>query len=215
VSPSRISFAFAVVLLSACGGGGGGGSAGASAAAPARPNRSPTISGAPPAFALQGRGYAFQPAAEDPDGDALGFVVTNAPSWATFSPTTGRLSGLPRAADVGSTSNITIAVTDGSSLASIGPFSITVTAVASGAATLSWTTPLQNSDGTPLTDLVGYRIYFGTQSDDYTNSADVDLGLSTFVVDQLTPSSWYFAIAAVNAQGLQSRLSNEVSSSIR
>jgi hypothetical protein len=32
----------------------------------------------------------------------------------------------------------------------------------SGQATLSWDPPTTNVDGTPLTDLAGYKVYYGT-----------------------------------------------------
>ena len=37
--------------------------------------------------------YEFVPDAADADEDVLTFAIENRPDWATFSPTTGRLSG--------------------------------------------------------------------------------------------------------------------------
>ena len=48
-------------------------------------------------------------------------------------------------------------------------------AVAVGSATLSWTPPTQNMDGTPLTNLAGYRVYWGTSLGDYPNSTTLNL----------------------------------------
>ena len=36
-----------------------------------------------------------------------------------------------------------------------------------GNATLAWIPPLENTDGSPLQDLTGYRIHYGTQSGNY------------------------------------------------
>ncbi len=45
-----------------------------------------------------------------------------------------------------------------------------------------WEAPTQNMDGTPLTDLLGYVIYFGTSSGNYTNTR-------TLFVDQPWPAN--------------------------
>src|SRR5690606_18679553 len=68
--------------------------------------------------------YSFTPTASDPDRDTLGFSIENRPSWATFSSSTGRLSGTPTSS--GTFSNIIITVSDGQATASLPPFSITV-----------------------------------------------------------------------------------------
>ncbi|MEW6586171.1 MAG: hypothetical protein AB1442_11250, partial [Nitrospirota bacterium] len=39
--------------------------------------------------------------------------------------------------------------------------------------TLSWQAPATNEDGTPLTDLAGCKVYYGTVSRNYTQSSDV------------------------------------------
>ena len=75
-------------------------------------NRAPTISGTPATSVGVGQFYSFQPSASDPDGDTLAFSIQNKPSWATFSATTGRLSGTPTS--TGTFGNIVIRVTDGS-----------------------------------------------------------------------------------------------------
>lgn len=80
-----------------------------------------------------------------------------------------------------------------------------------GAVTLNWTPPTENTDGTPLMNLAGYDIHYGTQSGDYPNSIPVDNpGLATYVVDNLTPGTYYFSVSAVNAAGTESPLSSEV-----
>ena len=58
--------------------------------------------------------YNFQPKASDPDGNTLTFSIQNKPSWLVFNTTTGKLSGTPSSADVGTYSNIVISVSDGS-----------------------------------------------------------------------------------------------------
>jgi hypothetical protein len=88
-------------------------------------------------------------------------------------------------------------------------------AASSGAVTINWQPPTENIDGTPLTNLSGYDIHYGTSSGDYTQSISVsNPGLATYVVDNLTPGTYYFSVAAVNAQGTESPLSSEVSATV-
>ncbi len=78
------------------------------------------------------------------------------------------------------------------------------------AVTLSWQPPTQNVDGTPLT-LSGYSIYYGTQSQNYTDTIQVDNpGLATYVIDNLPPGTYYLAMTSNGADGSQSDLSPEV-----
>jgi hypothetical protein len=178
-------------------------------------NRAPVISGTPPTSVMQGTAYSFQPTAADADGDPLTFSVANAPSWATFSTTTGRLQGTPTAANVGTFNNITIRVGDGKTTSSLAPFNVTVLAVASGSATLSWTPPTTNTDGSPLTNLVGYRVYWGPAAGNYPSSVTLNnAGLSSYVVGSLAPGTYYFAVAAVNSVGAESAKSNVGSKTI-
>ena len=164
---------------------------------------------------LAGQTYSFKPVANDPDGDKLTFAAQNLPTWASFDPGTGRLSGKPGMADIGSYTGITITASDGSQSASIGPFSIDVSATGSGSATVSWTPPTQNSDGTPLTNLAGYRIMYGPSVDELDQSIGVENpSVSTYVVDNLTSGTWYFAVVAINSAGLSSELSNVGSKTI-
>ncbi|ERJ58174.1 Ig-like domain-containing protein [Sphingobacterium paucimobilis] len=89
-------------------------------------NHAPLITGTPTTTVDQDATYSFTPAANDVDGDVLTFSIMNKPSWATFDPATGRLTGTPSNADVGTTSGIMISVSDGTLTASLSAFSITV-----------------------------------------------------------------------------------------
>ena len=81
-----------------------------------------------------------------------------------------------------------------------------------GSITLHWLPPTENIDGTPLTDLAGYAIHYGTAPSQYTHTISVaNPGIATYVVDNLTPGTYYFSVAAVNAKGTESPLSSEVS----
>jgi len=179
-------------------------------------NRAPVISGTPAASVVQGTAYTFQPTATDADGDALTFSIQNAPSWATFSTATGRLQGTPTASSLGTFSNIVIRVSDGRTTTSLAAFGITVLAFSTGSATLSWMPPTRNTDGSVLTNLAGYRVYWGSAAGNYTSSITLNTaGLTSYVVENLAPGTYYFAVSALNSGGVESVLSNTASKTIR
>lgn len=201
------------LVLAGCGGGGGDSTAGSQDGTTG--NAAPTIQGQPGSSVLTGQAYSFQPSANDPNGDALTFSVTNLPDWASFNASTGRISGTPTASDVATYSGITIRVSDGSASATLGPFSIDVTGGGSGVASVSWVPPTQNSDGSALTDLAGYMVLYGRSVDDLGQSVSLtNPSLSTYTVENLTSGTWFFAVVAVNAAGGSSQLSNVASKTI-
>lgn len=181
------------------------------AAAASDVNSPPTISGTPPGSVLENVFYEFVPNASDPDGDALTFAITNQPGWADFDPNTGALYGTPTAADVGRHSGIQIEVDDGEANAGLAAFAIDVTATALGSVTLQWQPPTENADGSPLTNLTGYRIYYGVDPSQLSDVIEVpNPGLTSYVVDELTANTWYFAMTALNSGGQESTFSNQV-----
>lgn len=171
-------------------------------------NTAPKISGTPSTALNANSVYSFQPTASDANGDALTFSIANKPSWATFSSTTGKLSGTPDAGSVGTYSNIVVSVSDGKVSASLPTFSIAVNQLSLGAVTLSWTAPTQNTDGTALTNLAGYRVVYGTSSSALNQTVQVNAGVSTIVVENLAPATYYFAVRAYTTSGAESSNSN-------
>ena len=179
-------------------------------APPPTTNQPPSISGNPSGAVLIGQQYSFTPSASDPDNDTLTFSISGQPSWATFDTSNGRLSGTPTLGSVGLFEDIQISVSDGSASASLSPFSINVADVANGSTSLSWSAPTQNVDGSSLTDLAGYTIYYGTSPGTYSEEIRIDNpSLSTYTVDNLVPNTYYFAMTAFNAADEESRLSGE------
>jgi len=84
-----------------------------------------------------------------------------------------------------------------------------------GSATLSWLAPTTTTSGAALTDLAGYVIYYGSSASSLSQSVQIaTVGMQTYVLDNLTAGTWYFAIAAVTNTGAQSALSNVVSKTI-
>jgi hypothetical protein len=177
----------------------------------------PLISGSAATSIKVGQAYSFQPSATDSDNAALTFAVTGAPKWATFSTTTGRLSGTPTSADVGVNQNIIVQVSNSNSTTALAAFSITVIAAGSstGSATLTWTAPTQNTDGSVLADLSGYVIHYGTASKNYTSSVTVaNPGLTTYVVEDLPAGTYYFSMTSTASNGTTSSASAEASMTI-
>jgi hypothetical protein len=168
-------------------------------------NQAPVISGAPPAHILEGQLYEFTPVASDPDGDTLEFSIARKPAWAQFDRTSGRLSGTPGPEDVGNFTNIAITVSDGKATAALAAFDVSVNQIAAATATLSWLPPTENSDGSALTDLAGYRIYYGRNRDNLTQVVELgNPGLTRYVVENLSPARWFFSMTSVNGDGVES-----------
>jgi hypothetical protein len=185
------------------------------------PDIPPTLSGTPAPSVVSGRAYSFQPKATDPNGLRIAFSISHAPSWASFNATTGLLSGTPAATSVGTYSNIVITAYDGYSKAVLPAFSILVeragtnplappstgsgtTQAATGSATLSWTPPTENSNGSVLTDLAGYHVYYGTTAALGQSVTLANPGLTRYVLTGLAQTTWYFAMTAYDSAGRES-----------
>jgi hypothetical protein len=188
-----------------------------SSAAASITNTAPTISGTPITSVTAGTAYSFTPTAADANGDGLGFSIANKPAWASFNTATGRLSGTPGSSSTGSYAGVTISVSDGTATTSLAPFTLTVNPapVTTASATLTWTRPTLNSDGTALTDLSAYRIYYGVSGTSYSNSVVIGSDLTSYTIGNLaTGSTWHFAISSINTSGVEGSPSNPASTSL-
>jgi len=176
----------------------------------------PTISGNPATTVNVGLTYSFTPNTTDPGGNALTFSIQNPPSWANFNTGTGQLSGTPTAANVGTYADIIISVSNGTLTASLPAFSITVNQQASaGTATVNWSIPTQNTNGTPLVNLAGYYIYYGTSANNLNQTVQVtNPGTTSYVLTNLAPGTWYFGIVDYTTSGVDSGYSNIASATI-
>lgn len=182
-------------------------------------NTAPTISGSPSTTATVGKAYSFQPTAFDPDGNKLTFKIRLKPVWATFNTVTGALAGTPSAGHVGKYSNIEISVTDGIATRSLPKFSITVAQPpalsTTSSVTVSWVPPNSNVDGSTLTNLAGYRIYYGKTPGQYPYSLTIgSASITSAVIQSLEAATWYFAIRAVSSSGALSDFSTEASKTL-
>ena len=85
--------------------------------------------------------------------------------------------------------------------------------VFAGDVTLTWTPPTTNVDGSPLTDLAGFKIYYGTSSSSYTQTINLaDPAATGYTVTNLTDGgTYFFAVTAYDTSGNESDYSNEAS----
>ena len=80
---------------------------------------------------------------------------------------------------------------------------------------MSWLVPLFNTDGTPITDVTGYRVHYGTSPTNLTRSVLVSgVGVTSRVISGLAPGTYYFAVATLNSTGVESDLSNPASKTV-
>ncbi|PLX69722.1 MAG: hypothetical protein C0603_01960 [Denitrovibrio sp.] len=136
-------------------------------------NTPPTISGTPVTQITAESDYSFTPTSDDAENDSLTFSITNKPSWALFDTTTGELSGTPTNSNVGTTSDVTISVTDGEYTVSLTAFDVTVN---------YYNSPPQIS-GTPSTDVTADSAYNFVPT-----ASDADSDVMTFSI--VNKPSW-------------------------
>jgi Fibronectin type III domain len=182
-----------------------------------------SLTGSPPTSVIAGATYSFKPIVSS-GAAPVTFFIQAKPAWANFNADTGALSGTPADGNVGTTPNIVITASNGSSSASLQPFAITVDAPPSappgtgngtGTATLTWTAPTENTDGTALTDLAGYHIYYGTSAEALTQEVDVPGAVTTtYEISGLSSGTYYFAVTAYSSIGIESAESNVGSKTI-
>jgi hypothetical protein len=177
------------------------------------------ISGTPATTAMAGEFYSFTPTVVATAGSSLTYTVAGKPSWAQFSAATGTLSGTPAAANVATDRNIVVRVSDGTKSAALIPFSILVEAAvttAPGSASLTWSKPAQNTNGSPLTDLAGFIVRYGTNAAALSSQISVGSpGTTSVQIDNLNPGTWYFEVAAVTAANVIGQFSVVVSKAIQ
>lgn len=63
----------------------------------------------------------------------------------------------------------------------------------------TWTAPTGNCDNTPLTDLQGYRVRWGS------GTAELPATANAYNIPNLTPGMWWVNIAAYNSTGEESQ----------
>ena len=83
--------------------------------------------------------------------------------------------------------------------------------VANGSARLSWYAPTTRTDGSPLTDLAGFEIYYAESQMLTSRVIRIENPSAiTWTITGLTPGTWYFSMTAVDAAGRKSDWSRTV-----
>ena len=95
-----------------------------------------------------------------------------------------------------------------------GGSAVSMTSVSVRTAQLSWTPPTQNVDGSTLTNLAGYKVYYGTAPRTYSQVQTINSPTTTQTTLTLSPGTWYFALTALNSLGEESAKTNEVSKTV-
>jgi hypothetical protein len=170
-----------------------------------------SISGTPATQAAVGQAYSFKPVVTgSAASSAVGFSIQNKPMWATFSTSSGQLQGSPAIEDVGSYSNIIISASTGGAQASLVAFTINVTK--SGSVTLNWQAPKTNTDGTPLKDVAGYTINYGTGATHLVHT--VKVAATSYTFQNLEQGVWFFSVSAYTTAGVEGAPSAAVSTQV-
>ena len=79
-----------------------------------------------------------------------------------------------------------------------------------GTALVSWMPPTENTDGSPLTDLAGFKVRYGNSPGSYSDTLTMNNpGLSSYLVEDLGAADWYFVLTAFNSSGIESAYSTE------
>jgi hypothetical protein len=182
---------------------------------PSPANNPPVISGSPNTALIVGTPWSFTADASDPDSDTLSFSISGKPSWLSFNSSTGRLYGTPGSANVGVYTNILITVSDGVDTAGLAPFTLTVSEPqpSTGFARVSWTPPTQREDGSALTSIDSYKVYYGRDPTKLEQVVNVASGITMYQIDDLEQGIWYFAVTATSGT-LESAKSNVGSKTI-
>jgi hypothetical protein len=80
---------------------------------------------------------------------------------------------------------------------------------------VSWTTPLLNTDGSSLTDITGYVVRYGTSPSNLSQSLRLQgAGVTSATISGLPAGTYYIAVATVNSAGITSDVSNAASKTV-
>jgi len=175
------------LTLAACGGGSGSSSSATASADTATATTQPNVGTIDRSEGL-----------DENDGAQVASNTTSTPpSTATTTPATGSSSS------------------GGTSATNTGSKATTPVKTINGVATLDWMPPTSNSDGSVLTNLAGYTVYYGTSPNDLSKTIKVsNPGLTAYTVEGLTSGKWYFAVTAHSADGVESNRTVTVSTTI-
>jgi len=188
----------ATLALAAC----GGGSSGSSSTAAASADTDMTSALVAPNVGMIDRSQGSDSSESAASVASFASVATVASNTAGTTP---------------ATTTATAATTPVSPGASVGTVTKVTTPIktVNGVATLDWMPPTENNDGSALTNLAGYTVYYGTDRNDLSQSVKVsNPGLASYTVTGLTSGTWYFAVTSYSADGVESTRTTTVSTTI-
>jgi hypothetical protein len=144
--------------------------------------------------------------------NSTGKVTVTLPGATTYtttfssSTTYSRVITVKFRADSATTARVTYTQTAGSGTISMQAAALSQTA---SSTILTWQPPALNSDGSPLSDLAAFKVYWGTTPGTYSQSTKIsNAAARSYTVGGLTTGTWYFVVTALNAQGVESPYSN-------
>lgn len=79
-----------------------------------------------------------------------------------------------------------------------------------GKTTITWQARTENTDGSSLTDLAGFRLYYGQISGTYTDVVQATNPTATSYALALPNGKYFVAMTAINREGNESAYSNEI-----
>jgi hypothetical protein len=88
---------------------------------------------------------------------------------------------------------------------------LTVASIQAAEIHLTWDEPMTDSEGSPLTNVAGYKVHYGQSSRDYDFARDVGNVLSIILDDLEEAQTYYITVTAYDGAGVESNFSNEVS----
>jgi hypothetical protein len=130
------------------------------------------------------------------------------------SPISFSIPMIPNAA-AGQTFSLAISSASGATFGNPIEATISIRQSAAGEVSLSWAAPTQNTDGSLLTDLAGYYIYYGAGGGQAMQILQLSgPGATSVILPGLSQGIWYFAAMAYNSSGATSGMSSIVSATI-
>jgi hypothetical protein len=178
----------ATMALAAC----GGGSSGSSSTAAASAETDTATSLVAPSVGMIDRSQGSD------TSESAASVATVASNTAVTAPATAAPVSTGSGASVGTVAKVTTPIK-----------------TVNGVATLDWMPPTENNDGSALTNLAGYTVYYGTDRSNLSQSVKVsNPGLASYSVTGLTSGTWYFAVTSYSADGVESTRTSTVSTTI-
>ena len=157
-------------------------------------------------------------------GGTMNWTATSSAPWLVVSPGSGstttetdQMSVSINASGMGIgtyEAPITIASSGTVNAPQSVPVMLSITA-ASTNVTISWDAPTTNTDGSPLTNLAGYKVYLGTAPRSYTSSVDAGQAKSIVLTNLTQGKTYYFTVTAYNTSNIESAYSAELSKTMQ